>query len=139
MIRGTEQMAGQCIVAPTAGISVRQSTDVLMVQNPEVRKALRFIRENVNRPIRVADVVRATTLSHRYLNEQFQKELGSSVGKQLTRARIDHLCRLLSDTDMRVQEIASTIGYEDVRHFARYFKRSTGLTPQAYRRKMSPP
>jgi LacI family transcriptional regulator len=139
MIEGTKKMEGQRIIAHATGITARQSTDVLMVQNTEVRKALRFIRENANQPIQVSDVVAATKLSHRSLNEQFHSELGGSIVKQLTRARIDYICRLLSDTDMRVQEIAFTVGYHDDRHFARYFKRATGLTPQAYRRKISPP
>ena len=139
MIEGKAEMSGQRIVAPVIGVTARQSTDVLMVENREVRKALRFIRENANRPIRVSDVVDATALSHRSLNEQFHSALGGSVIKQLTRARIDFISGLLTDTEMRIQEIAETIGYEDDRHFARYFKRATGLTPQEYRRKMAIP
>jgi len=139
LIRGKEKTEGQRIIAQTTGISVRQSTDVLMVGNPEVRKALRYIREHVQTPIHVTDIVAATSMSHRALNEQFNKELGSSVGKQLMRARIDYICRLLSETDMQIKEVATTVGYDDDRHFARYFKRATGYTPQAYRRKISPP
>ena len=135
MIQGKETMDGQRIIAHATGITSRQSTDVLMVQNTEVRKALRFIRENTIHPIRVRDVVNATGLSHRTLNDQFHRELGCSIVKQLTRARVDYISRLLTDTDMQIQEIALTVGYEDDRHFSRYFKRATGLTPQAYRRK----
>ncbi len=139
IINGQEEMADQRIVAHTTGVTARQSTDVLMVQSTEVRKALRFIRENANRPIRVSDVVNVTALSHRSLNEQFHAALGGSIVKQLTRARIDHISRLITDTEMRIQEIAVAVGYEDDRHFSRYFKRATGLTPQAYRRKMAMP
>ncbi|MBT3193071.1 MAG: DNA-binding transcriptional regulator [Verrucomicrobia bacterium] len=139
MIRGEAEMAGQRIVAPVVGVTSRQSTDVLMVENKEVRKALRFIRENANRPIRVSDVVDATALSHRSLNEQFHAALGGSIVTQLTRARIDFISELLTDSDLRIQEIAQTVGYEDDRHFARYFKRATGLTPQEHRRKMAMP
>lgn len=77
-------------------------------------------------------------LSHRRLNDQFHATLGCSIGKQLTRSRFDTICQLLNNTDLRVQEIANTGGYSDERHFSRYFKRAIGLTPQAYRRKISP-
>jgi LacI family transcriptional regulator len=130
---------GQRVVARAAGVETRQSTDVLMVKNPALRKALRFIHENVTRPVQVADVVREAGLSHRALNESFQKELGSSIGKTLTRARIQHISNLLMDTHLQVQEVAAAVGYEDVRHFSRYFKHSTGMTPLAYRKKMSVP
>jgi LacI family transcriptional regulator len=139
MIDGRERMEGQRIIAHASGITARQSTDVMMIQNEEVRKALHFIRENANQPIRVADVVKASSLSHRALNQQFYAELGNSICKQLVRARIDYICRLLADTDMQVQEVAFTVGYEDYQHFSRYFKRATGLSPKAYRRKISPP
>jgi LacI family transcriptional regulator len=135
MIQKKKKMEGQRIVAAATGVTARQSTDVLMVQNTEVRKALKFIRENCNRPVRVSDVVDATALSHRALNERFNTELGCSIVTQLTRAKIDYITRLLTETDMRIQEIALNVGYEDDRHFSRYFKRATGLTPQAYRRK----
>lgn len=135
MMQGKEKMAGQRIHAQATGVNPRQSTDVLMVRHADVRKALRFIRENVNRPIQVKDVVRATGLSHRGLSDRFHAELGCSIVDQLTRARIAFICRLLTDTDMQVQEIARAVGYEDDRHFSRYVKRATGFTPQAYRRK----
>lgn len=139
MIRGKESMAGQQVVAAAAGVTARQSTDVLMVQKQEVRKALQYIRENINKPIRVSDVVKLVNIPHRKLNEQFEEELGGSILTHLTRARIDYISRLLVDTEMRVQEIADAVGYEDDRHFSRYFKRATGLTPQAYRHKMAAP
>ncbi|MGB1127401.1 MAG: substrate-binding domain-containing protein [Opitutales bacterium] len=138
IIQGNASMQGQRIPALAAGITERQSTNVLMVQNEQVRKALSFIREHANRPIRVSDVVEATGLSHRRLNDQFHAALGCSIVKQLTRSRIDTICQLLRNTDLRAQEIANTVGYSDDRHFSRYFKRATGLTPQAYRRKISP-
>lgn len=115
-------------------IGVDDDETICELQNPplsSVRKALRFIRENINQSIRVSDVVRATSLSHRALNEQFHIELNGSIKTQLTRARIDYICRLLTETDLRVQEIALAAGYEDDCHFSRYFKRTTGLTPPA--------
>ena len=139
MIHGEERMSGQRIVAHATRVTARQSTNVLMVRNADVRKALRFIRENAVRPIRVADIVRATDLSHRTLNDQFHLELSCSISKQLTRARIAYISRLLTETEMRIHEIATVVGYEDDRHFSRYFKRATGLTPQGYRRKHTPP
>ncbi len=135
MIRGEERMVGQRILAPATGVTVRQSTSVLMVRDSEVRNALRFIRENANWAVRVADVVRASPLSHRALNERFHAELGCSIKRQLTEARVAYISRLLLQTSTPIREIAVAAGYEDDRHFARYFKRATGMTPRAFRRK----
>ena len=139
LMHGDERMSGQRIMAHATGVSGRQSTNVLMVRHANVRKALRFIRENAGRPIGVTDIVKATGLSHRTLNDQFHAELGCSIINQLTIARIGYVGRLLTETELRIGEIATAVGYEDDRHFSRYFKRAMGLTPQAYRRKHAPP
>jgi LacI family transcriptional regulator len=139
LMRGEEKSKGQRLVAPTSGVIARQSTNLLMIKNQQVRKALQFIRENVNTPIRVSEVVRRSGMSHRSLNEMFHSELGISIGNYVTKARIDHISRLLLETDLRIQEVASFVGYDDDRHFSRYFKRSTGMTPRAYRRKVQTP
>ena len=139
IIQGKEKMNGQRVIVKATGITSRQSTNALMVQNKEVRKALRFIRENHNQNIQVRDVVKSTSLSHRTLNDLFHAELGKSIIKQLNKVRINYISRLLIDTEMKVQEISLFVGYKDDRHFSRYFKRATGLTPQAYRRDNLPP
>jgi LacI family transcriptional regulator len=138
MIQGTTSMQGQRITAQAISARARQSTDILMVTNKQVRKALSYIRHNAHKPIQVSDVVDATSLSHRHLSDQFQAALGCSILKQVTHSRIEHICDLLANTSLRVHEIAHKVGYEDDRHFARYFKRATGLTPQAYRNQTSP-
>ncbi len=139
MMRGDESMAGQRILAPATGVVERQSTSVLMVGDPHVRSALRFIRENATWATQVSDVVRAGELSHRALNERFQAELGCSIKTQLAGARVAYISRLLIETTTPIQEIAQMAGYEHDRHLSRYFKRSTGLTPAAFRRKYTLP
>jgi len=139
MISGKAEMEGQRILAPAVGITPRQSTDILMVPDPDIRTALRFIRENVSRPIQVRDVVRATNLSHRTLNDRFYRHCGSSILKQLTNSRIAHISRLLRETELPIGEIARKVGFESDHHFARYFRRATRMTPHEYRRKCSLP
>ena len=139
MMLGKSKMSGQRILASAVGVSARQSTDILMVRDADVRIALQFIRQNVNRPIQVRDVVRATNLSHRTLNDRFYHECGSSILKQLTNSRITHISRLLRETELTVGEISRMVGFDTDHHFARYFRRATELTPQEYRRKYSPP
>jgi LacI family transcriptional regulator, galactose operon repressor len=139
MIDGKTKIAGQRILASAAGVAARQSTDILMVRDADVRAALQFIRENVNRPIQVRDVVRATNLSHRTLNDRFYGECGSSILKQMTNSRIAHISRLLRETDLTVGEISRMVGFDSDHHFARYFRHAAKMTPQEYRRKFSPP
>lgn len=53
---------GQKIIARAAGVLTRQSTSVLMVKNQSLRRAVRFIRENVAKPVRVSELVQVAGL-----------------------------------------------------------------------------
>ncbi|MBA3312738.1 MAG: substrate-binding domain-containing protein [Planctomycetaceae bacterium] len=48
---------------PPLGVNARRSTEVLAIDDEYVTAAIRFIRENADRPLRVADVVRHVALA----------------------------------------------------------------------------
>jgi AraC-like DNA-binding protein len=58
---------------------------------------------------------------------------GSSYSEVVDRARFDVASRMLTETDAPSIRIAQTTGYGDPSHFARAFRRFTGLSPQEYR------
>lgn len=74
--------------------------------------------------------VSPSTLSH-----EFKKVTGMSVMEYLLSTRIAESKRLLSRTDMRVSEIVEVCGFSDFSNFSRSFKKATGLSPLAFRRK----
>jgi len=47
--------------------------------------------------------------------------------------RIDAACRMLADGRQRVRDVASAVGYQDMKYFYALFKRKTGVTPAEYR------
>lgn len=125
----------QIIQMEPVSIVRRQSTDILSIDDPSVVRALRFIRENRNRAVGVEEVAAAAGLSRRALQDRFVRSIGCSPIQEIHRSRIEHICRLLADTNMSISEIAAASGFEVDAHIARFFARETGITPQAYRRK----
>jgi LacI family transcriptional regulator len=122
------------VVAHADHVVARQSTDLLTIQDEEVVKALRFIRENSDRLIQVNDVVEATLLSHRTLHTRFCRAVGHSLVKEVNRQRAAHIAKLLTTTADSICGIARSLGYENEGHMARFFHREMGTTPRAYRR-----
>ena len=118
-------------------VVVRQSTDRLMIEDPEVLKAVRFIRGNASRMILVGDVVDATELSQRTLHNRFKAALGHSIIKEINLQRAEYIAGLLTDTSQSIGEIAWKLGYHDDAHLVRFFRREMGLTPGAYRRRQT--
>jgi len=132
------KMAGQIIWVRPTHIVTRMSTDMLAVTDPEVAAAIRFIRRNSNRFIQVNDVVGATNISRRVLEKRFRTILRRSVYQEIRRVRVDYIIQLLLGTDMSVTEIATRSGFEGVEHVSRYFRKETGMSLRAYRRKHAP-
>lgn len=115
-------------------VMTRQSTDILAIEDREVARAVRFIRQHANQLIQVRDVVREAAVSRRELERRFRRDLGRSVLNEIKRVRTEQVARMLLDTNLTVTQIALSLGYSSL-NLARYFRRQMGLTPLAYRKK----
>jgi LacI family transcriptional regulator, galactose operon repressor len=116
-------------------VVARRSTETLAVADPVVARALRFIRENANRDIRVADLPLASGVSIRALQDRFRQYLSRTPLEEIHRCRVERIAQLLVDTDMTVREIAAASGFDLDAHVSRFFSRQKGTTPLEYRRK----
>ena len=97
MLHRKAAVADVCV--PACPVVVRHSTDRLTIEDEEVVKALRFIRENSGSIIQVRDVVRATFLSQRTLHNRFRRAVGHSLVKEINRQRALHIARRLVGTN----------------------------------------
>ena len=134
LMTGKEKMKNQLIkVEPTYPVS-RQSTDILAIDDSDIAKAVRFIRQHCKELIRVDDVVDAAALSRRVLEKRFRKILGRSVLCEIRRVRVEQIVRMLIGTNLPISHIASSLGYPGVDHIARYFRREKEMSLLAYRK-----
>jgi LacI family transcriptional regulator len=123
------------ITAPATHVVSRLSTDILAVEDPQLLKALRFIRDHARENFRVAEVARAGGLSRRALENRFRWELGRSILQEIRRIRVDMIARMLIETDLPVSHIAEALGYENLQHIARYFRKEKNLSLVAFRKR----
>jgi LacI family transcriptional regulator len=138
MMRGKKPSRREISVS-VMDVVTRQSTETLAINDPEVAKAVRFIRDNARRIIQVTDVVEATTLSRNALLMRFRKTLGWSIHQEITKTQIDLFARMLIETHLSIDQIAQTLGYTGLKNVARRFRQIKGMTPLAWRRKFAAP
>ena len=131
-LRGGRPVPDRDAVAP-AGVVVRASTDTLAVDDPDVRTALRVLRESGGVAVRVADLMRATTLDRRTLERRFRKALGRPPAEVLRRHRTARAAELLRTTDRPIGDIARACGFRLPQHLAVAFRAAYGQTPGDYR------
>ncbi|MDO8392245.1 MAG: AraC family transcriptional regulator [Actinomycetota bacterium] len=92
-----------------------------------------LVRRRYAEPLMVADLAQAAGLSVTQLERATRRALGVSPKQLLIRARIDEAIRRLDDTDLSLAAIAGECGFYDQSSFNRLFRRTTGITPGAYR------
>jgi len=60
-------------------------------------------------------------------------EMGLTYRHVLDEARCDSACKLLSGSELKINEVATVLGYDDAGSFTRAFERWMGLSPLAFR------
>ncbi|MBI1372453.1 MAG: helix-turn-helix domain-containing protein [Phycisphaera sp.] len=123
----------RAIEVPPIGIVTRQSSDVVAIADADIADAVRFIRENADRGITTEDVLDAVPMSRSSLERKMRAALGRSPKAEITRVRLEHVQRLLRDTDLTLERIARRTGFAHPQHLATLFKRRLGVTPGRYR------
>ncbi len=134
MMSGSKPAQQNYVIQPRGVIS-RRSTDILAVEDPDVAAAIRFVREQVGRGIKVADVVDAVGLSRSTLEARFAALMGRSVHTEIRRMQIQQAAELVSTTDLPLKQVARQTGFTSVQHMTTVFHRHIGQPPAAYRKR----
>lgn len=115
------------------GLVLRQSTEVLAVEDQDVETALRFIRQHACDPINVEDVLHHVQLSRSTLENRFRAILNRTIHAEIRRVQIDSAKRLLTSTNIPIKEIVNRVGISSVQYFTSMIRRATGKTPRQIR------
>ena len=132
MVHGEERPKEPILLEPTR-VVVRQSTDTLALNDPDLARAVAFIRAHASTPIKVSDILQEVPVSRSWLERRFQEILGRSPAEEIRRVRLERTKQLLADTDMPIPQIASAAGFNSREYLAHAFRQATGLTPREFR------
>jgi AraC-like DNA-binding protein/mannose-6-phosphate isomerase-like protein (cupin superfamily) len=99
------------------------------------RLAVRFIHDNLSRPLPLPEIAAQVHLSPRHLSRVLRKFTGKAPAHYITHARMDRARGLLLRSALPLKEIAATVGYPDIHHFTRVFTAHFGSPPGEVRRR----
>jgi LacI family transcriptional regulator len=121
------------VVLKPVDVVTRHSTDVMAVEDAEVAAALRHIKANCHRPLKVESVLRELNVSRRSLEYKFRKELGRTPLQEIHRLQVERARVLLTSTDQPVRAVAHECGFSNPVQFWSVFKKMEGISPHAFR------
>ena len=93
----------------------------------------RYINENLQRQINVAEAARLANLSEGAFSRFFRLHFGKTFPAMVNEQRIGRACHLLAETDMAITQIAMSCGYNNLSNFNRQFLKLKGITPREFR------
>ncbi len=94
-----------------------------------------YLDENIHRVVSNGELAELVFRSVDCCLKRFAKEYNVTPYEYQLQNKMRLACRLLTETDMTVRQIAESVGYPDSRYFSTLFRHKCGETPGAYRRK----
>ncbi|WP_084688567.1 AraC family transcriptional regulator [Paraburkholderia oxyphila] len=104
------------------------------LRTPHMTRVLARIHEEPERAWTLEELAKEAGLSRAAFARNFSNSVGEPPHSYLTRWRMGLAAQLLEQTDLRLGEIASRVGYQSEFSFSRAFKSTRGVSPIQYRR-----
>lgn len=93
---------------------------------------LQYIQKNYQ-TVTLFSLAETFQFSETYLSKLIRKKMNQSFTEVLRTLKMNHAVGYLTNTSLKISEIAVAVGYDSVDHFTRTFRKTYGVTPQAYR------
>ena len=93
-----------------------------------------YIKKNYSQKLRLSDIAKMYNYSLSHISKKFTRETGMGFSEYLQKIRIEHSCKLLESTDLKISEVANLVGYDNIKFFNRIFKDILKLTPREFKK-----
>lgn len=98
-----------------------------------IEAAIHYMQENIENRITLQDVLNYIGYSQSHFSSLFKKKTGESPIAYFNRLKVEYACKLLKETDLKINQICFKIGIEDSFYFSRLFSKTMGMSPSEYR------
>jgi AraC-like DNA-binding protein len=99
-----------------------------------IDRIIEWIHNNYSKPLSNKDIGRHFNFHPNYINRLMVMHTGTSLYKYVLNYRISQAINLMQSTSMNITEIANMVGFKDINHFSKYFKKTIGISPKHFRR-----
>lgn len=99
-----------------------------------IRQTLHYLEKHFAEPITIPQIAENVNINPIYLNKLFKLSTGKTLSEYLNYYRTEKSKEMLLHTDMTVNDISKSLGYNDVRSYIRFFKKFYHVTPNHFRK-----
>ncbi len=99
-----------------------------------LHKVRAYIDEHDTEDIGLDEIAEQTNYSKNYISSTFKKQMNQTVLEYIQERRMRAAEQLLTESSLKVFEVAQQVGYRDINYFIRLFKTHYGVTPQTFKK-----
>lgn len=98
-----------------------------------VKNAVQYIEDHYQEKLKLSDVADQVYVSQWHLSKLLNRHMEQNFSEILNNVRIEKARVLLKDPSLRIGDIAEQVGFLDIAHFSRVFKKQVGKSANDYR------
>jgi LacI family transcriptional regulator len=133
ILDGSGPAEGSRTGIPPRDVAERETTRIFSCADEVVSRAVTFIRARAHEGMDVGDVVRVAAASRRSLEIRFRSAMDRTIHEEIVRTRLARARRLLKDTPLTMDRVATGAGFGALQRFHAAFKRAEGMSPGEWR------
>ena len=99
----------------------------------DMQPVLDYVADHYSEPIRLQQLADIAYLSCSHFMTQFKQSIGVSAMTYVNQIRVQHVCKMLTETDLSILNIAGSCGFRNLSNFDQQFRKLVGCSPSQYR------
>ncbi len=99
----------------------------------EFGNLVEWLECNLEHPVTAGEMAVRVGLAPQLFQRLFKESIGSTPARFFLNMRMDAGKKLLLESDAGIKSVANAVGFPDLPHFYRSFKKHTGQTPEQFR------
>jgi AraC-like DNA-binding protein len=105
----------------------------IATQDDPLDHSITYMKENIDKRLTTEDISKRFNYSASHYSAIFKRKTGISPIDYFIKLKVYYACQLLTQSNLKIKEIALKTGYDDPYYFSRIFKQVMGKSPKQYR------
>lgn len=118
------------------GILTEEQSQIQEQQNARLQRLIQFVDQNYMNNIRLSDFAKSEGRSLSHISHFIQNTMRQSFREYVALVRYNAACKMMATGQYKMLDICMECGFSDYRYFSKIFVSRTGLTPEAYGRRI---
>ncbi len=114
-------------------VKLKKQKSKIVRTDSRVKEVVEYLTTHLNEKIDLNKLYEIADLSPSAFRRIFKQNTGKSVNSFILDLKMSNAARKLISTNLRISDIAYSLGYDDHNYFARQFKKNYGVSPMKYR------